>query len=574
MSRPPRSIRVPLNVDAQFRLAVGPVLLPVRSPLLVAAAVSPVAYLLLALRLPGLWGAALGRSSCSLWPRRSGCRSGRACGSARTSSTARRGGCCRRRSPGARAAHARVRDVDGSVHVSDERRGASPRRWVPRRWRPLLSVPSPATDAGRIAASRSGRPPRRARVSAGPPVSLGSDAYLELVPPRSSAGWATVDCPAQFLTLMTHHDAERVGEAFDRRVSGWPRTPLRELERAAGEHAGGVDARPAPRRRARPAVGRRRRRAHICATPWRAARAAPSHGGGCAPGLAVRAAHRGGVRHRRARRRSRRHGRCCSPTRALGASRAMVGDEVLHIGGRHHVVLTTTRLPAMHRGRRGRRRHDAARTPSACASLHVVPVAPGVAQRDLHRRSSMLAHAERQGADPVEAQVALQDTTDVVAGLAQRDIRPVPGRADRSPSRTARATARASAAERLGAVLGRARLSDHGGERPGFLPRLPLAPGCPPLARSLVLTSDSVAARMLPCLGTPFADVDAPLLGVNVLNGTPAHFSVWAQPNHNLVVVGSSGRGQVGRGQDAAGASRHGERRGRGHRPRLRIPAR
>ncbi|MDQ6847260.1 MAG: hypothetical protein M3019_06715, partial [Candidatus Dormibacteraeota bacterium] len=57
MSQSPRSIRVPLNVDAQFRLAVGPLLLPVRA-LIVVASVSPLAYMLLALRLPGLWGAA------------------------------------------------------------------------------------------------------------------------------------------------------------------------------------------------------------------------------------------------------------------------------------------------------------------------------------------------------------------------------------------------------------------------------------------------------------------------------------------------------------------------------------
>jgi len=49
---------------------------------------------------------------------------------------------------------------------------------------------------------------------------------------------------------------------------------------------------------------------------------------------------------------------------------------------------------------------------------------------------------------------------------------------------------------------------------------------------------------MLPCLGTPFADVSAPLVGINALNGTPAHFSIWSQPNHNLVIVGSSGAGK------------------------------
>ena len=36
----------------------------------------------------------------------------------------------------------------------------------------------------------------------------------------------------------------------------------------------------------------------------------------------------------------------------LGAARAMAGDRVLHIGERHHVVLTTTRLPAVIERRR------------------------------------------------------------------------------------------------------------------------------------------------------------------------------------------------------------------------------
>ena len=77
------------------------------------------------------------------------------------------------------------------------------------------------------------------------------------------------------------------------------------------------------------------------------------------------------------------------------------------------------------------------------------------------------------------------------------------------------------AAERLGAVLAAHGFRTTEVDGPGFLPALALSPGCPPLLRSLVLTSDSVAARMLPCLGTPFADIRAPLVGVNVLNGTP-----------------------------------------------------
>jgi hypothetical protein len=177
------------------------------------------------------------------------------------------------------------------------------------------------------------------------------------------------------------------------------------------------------------------------------------------------------------------------------------------------------------------------------ASLHVLPVSTAVAQKHLHRRWSMLRYAERHGADPIEAQVALQDTTDVVAALAQRDIVPCRLALTLSVAHSTRAAA-LEAAERLGSVLAAHgfRVTEVSG--PGMLPALALSPGCAPLARSLLLTSDSVAARMLPCLGTPFADITAPLLGVNVLNGTPAHFSVWNQPNHNLVVVGSSGSGK------------------------------
>ena len=226
----------------------------------------------------------------------------------------------------------------------------------------------------------------------------------------------------------------------------------------------------------------------------------------------------------------------------LGATRALAGEHVLHIADRHHVVVTTTRLPAA---------IDLgvvvdALTRAHCfgmASLHVLPVAPSVAQRHLHRRSSMLRHAERQGADRVEAHVALQDTTDVVAALAQRDITPCRIALTVSVAHSARDVA-LEAAERLGAVLAAHGFRATEVDGPGFLPALALSPGCPPLLRSLVLTADSVAARMLPCLGTPFADIRAPLVGVNVLNGSPAHFSVWSQPNHNLVVVGSSGAGK------------------------------
>jgi hypothetical protein len=536
MSRPASAIRVPLNVDAQFRLAMGPVVLPVRS-LILAAVVSPVAYLLLALHLPGLWGVAgagfvLAMAASFGLPERQGVWIGTHLIYRQAwrllPSTVSRG----------RVGHALVRYVGGSIHVSRERASEKERRLLPQRWRPLLSVPTPSADAvGILRLAPGGH--RGVLVLEGPPVSLSSNAYLDWC--RSVISWVgALSCPVQFLTLMTHHDADRVGEAFDLRLTGWPRTPLREIERALtttlaettlglrhyvvlAPMTAGSDGIP-----------------HL-ATPWRGARArsataeeadrALQSAMRLAPGFAVdvRAADRDDIAALLAH----------TP---LGAARAMVGEQVLHAGDRHHVVLTTTRLPAIIE--LGVVVDAMTRAHSfGLASLHVLPVAPSVAQRHLHKRSSMLRHAERQGADPVEAHVALQDTTDAVAALAQRDITPCRIALTISVGHSERRQA-LEAAERLGAVLAAHgfRTTEVGG--PGFLPALALSPGCPPLVRSLVLTSDSVAARMLPCLGTPFAEIGAPLVGINVLNGTPAHFSVWRQPNHNLVVVGSSGAGK------------------------------
>jgi hypothetical protein len=530
-----RTIRVPLNVDAQLRVPLGPAVLPVRSVVL-AAAVSPAAYALLAAHLPGLWGAAgagfvLAAGAAFGLPERQGVWIGthlayRHAWRLLPSVAAR--GC---------AARALVRDVDGFIHVSRER-PARLRRRTPERWRAVASIPvTSVAGAGLLRLEPGGY--RAILALDGPPVSVASDAYLDWC--DAVLGWVrSAECPAQFLTLMTHHDAARVGDAFDRRVSGWPRTPLCEIERAlAGRLAdstlglrhfvvlapasAGDDGLPQP------------------TTPWRSAHRRPASAEDgeralqsalrLAPGFAVgvRVADRDDIA-------------TLLTHSVLGAARAMVGSSALHIGDRHHVVMTATRLPAAIEAGAV---VDAMTRAHAfgTASLHVLPVAPAVAQKHLHRRSSMLRYAAQRGADPVEAQVALQDTTEVVAALAQRDIVPCRVALTVSVAHSERDTA-VHAAERLGAVLAAHGFTTTEVSGPGFLPALALSPGCAPLRRSLVLTSDSVAARMLPCLGTPFADISAPLVGLNALNGTPAHFSVWSQPNHNLVVVGSSGAGK------------------------------
>ena len=90
----------------------------------------------------------------------------------------------------------------------------------------------------------------------------------------------------------------------------------------------------------------------------------------------------------------------------------------------------------------------------------------------------MLRHAQRQGADPVEAHVALQDTTEVVAALAQRDIAPCRVALTMSVAHRARDQA-LEAAERLGAVLAAHgfRTTEVGG--PGLSPRARPVAGLP-----------------------------------------------------------------------------------------------
>jgi type IV secretory pathway VirB4 component len=76
------------------------------------------------------------------------------------------------------------------------------------------------------------------------------------------------------------------------------------------------------------------------------------------------------------------------------------------------------------------------------------------------------------------------------------------------------------------------------------MPSLAVTPGGAPLGRSLQLTSDTVAACLVPALGTPFADQRHPLVGIDQLTGAPAYLSIWSRPNHNAVIVGSSGSGK------------------------------
>ena len=96
---------------------------------------------------------------------------------------------------------------------------------------------------------------------------------------------------------------------------------------------------------------------------------------------------------------------------------------VVRIGDEFQIVLTVTRLPstissgtvvdALIRSR-----------VKGIASMHVLPVEPAVARTVLHRRAAMQRYTAREGNDAVDNQVALADTTAVLAAIAQRQIVP------------------------------------------------------------------------------------------------------------------------------------------------------
>ena len=177
------------------------------------------------------------------------------------------------------------------------------------------------------------------------------------------------------------------------------------------------------------------------------------------------------------------------------------------------------------------------------ASLHVVPVDPKVARKVLDRRAAMQRYTAREGNDAVDNQIALADTTAALAAIAQRQL--IPCRIALSFAVRDSVLARAAeAAERLDGLLRGQGFETVYPSSPGFLPSLAVAPGGAPLGRSLQLTSDSVAACLVPALGTPFADQRQPLIGINQLTGAPAYLSIWSRPNHNAVIVGSSGSGK------------------------------
>ena len=350
-----------------------------------------------------------------------------------------------------------------------------------------------------------------------------------------------LDCPAQLLSVVSSFDSQRAQCAFDERTKGWPATRLGELER---DLAGGV---------AEQSIGLR----HFAVLapglaagdgiPWlsrltRLPRALEASADDASRALltALRTAPALGLSATVADRDD--IAELLVDTVVGATSAAVSGAGVVRIGDEFQIVLTAIRLPpTVHPGAvvDGLIRSRA----KGYASLHVLPVDTKVARTVLDRRAAMQRYTAREGNDAVDNQVALADTTAALAAMAQRQL--IPCRIALSFAvRDSDLSRAAETAERLDGLLRGQGFEMVHPTSPGLLPSLAVTPGGAPLGRSLQLTSDAVAACVLPALGTPFADQRHPLVGINQLTGAPAYLSIWSRPNHNAVIVGSSGSGK------------------------------
>jgi hypothetical protein len=531
------SIRVPLAVDAQVRVPFGPILLPLRAlALLVASA--PIALVCLGInalsvsfRL-GLAVAVLMLGFTLAAPTREGIWIG----------TWHLYRLARRVVPTAvldgHGRRARVRFVGEGMEVSRVRAEIatpSPLRAL----RHVTRLPTvESADAGIIRLNPGGA--RAVLMVDGPSGSPAGDQHAQWC--SVLLGWLlSLECPAQLLSVVSNFDSRRAQTAFDERTKGFPLTRLAELERdlagLVAEQSIGLrhfivlspGLAPAD---GIPWLSRVTRLARaVEATDEEAARALES-ALRTAPGLGIAAT---------------------VPDRddladllvdtIIGTmSAAASAHGVVRIGDEFQIVLTATRLaPTIASGAvvdaliRSRVK--------GFASMHVLPVDARVARTALDRRAAMQRYTAREGNDAVDNQVALADTTAALAAIAQRQLQPCRIALSFAVHDSVLAKA-AGAAERLEGLLHGQGFDVTQVTSPGFLAAMSVAPGGAPLGRSLQLTSDTVAACLVPCLGTPFADQHQPLVGINQLTGSPAYLSIWSRPNHNAVVVGSSGAGK------------------------------
>ena len=370
-----------------------------------------------------------------------------------------------------------------------------------------------------------------------PPVGSGSGAYSRWC--DSVMRWLiTIECPAQLVTTAAHLDrsaAEQLWEeGIDRQHSGGP---LFELERQfAGDmaaaslrlahhvvwapRAAGGDGMPSGSRLLGRVVAASRSEAQrVLDGALRLARDT---------GLTVRPLDPTEVL-------AALHGSLLSRTEAAASAQGAWSGE-------HVAVLTVIGLPpdldhgdlvdVLQRAR-----------VSATCSLHLFPARQELVRRSLRRHRSWLRSSLHEGRGDVDAEVALADADRLQAELAAGNATGL----RLSLSLAVRARTRTGceeSAERVSSLLSGRGFRAVRATVPGLLPLLATAPGLAPLRRGLQLTTDSVASRLLPMLGTPFSNGREPIVGTNLRTGATAYLSVWSRSNHNALLVGSSGAGK------------------------------
>ena len=523
-------IRVPLAVDANLGIDFGPFRLPVRAVVTAAASLLPV---LLCLNTPLPFGLRLGLASAVMSaalvvavPTRQGIwiathwayvLAGRL-----LPTQLHRGD----------PARGPVRFLEDGVAAANPRPPLRLRGPLGR----LLYVPRMTeTHAGLFHIDGTGWR-AMARLEA-PPVASGSTAYARWC--DSVVRWLiTLECPVQVLTTAAHLDrsaAERLWEeGIDPERAGGP---LFELER---EFAGDVAASSlslthhvvwAPRSAGSDGVPN-------AATPLRPLMPAPRAEAERVLEAALRLARDSGLSVVPA---DATEVRAVGRGSLLGCPEAAASPRGLWMGEHVSVLVVTGMPPDVDHGEVVDVLQRA-RITATCA-LHLIPARQELVRRNLRRHRSWLRTSLREGRGDIDAEVALADADRLQAELAAGNatgMRLSLSLAVRSRTRTECA----ESTERVVALLSGRGFRVERATVPGFLPALTTAPGMAPLRRGLQLTTDTVASRLLPALGTPFSEARDPIVGTNLRTGATAYLSVWSRSNHNALLVGSSGAGK------------------------------
>jgi hypothetical protein len=225
----------------------------------------------------------------------------------------------------------------------------------------------------------------------------------------------------------------------------------------------------------------------------------------------------------------------------LAAREATACGELIAVGNSFRMYATVTALPpkipsgsmvmAMMRAR-----------VKGSVSVHIIPVDMTVARTKLNRMRMAYKYSS-QTSNSVDAQMMAQDTEALLAAFAGRQAAAVRVGVLTEVEASSPEECK-EGMERMLATISSEGMRPTAVTTPGFVAAAACAPGGIPLKRSLLLTTDRVASCLLPVVGTPFGDPEQPLVGINAATGSPIYLDVFRRPNHNAVIVGTSGAGK------------------------------